>query len=649
MKKHILPIVLVMSLLCSGCGALTGSATGALTESAEGEQLTYASALELTASADALVTAVLEEYKNGEVFVSYADGSFEVLTFETEADLSEGLELLEADQNVVLIQPNYSYTAEALSTSDALSTQQWALSNDGSFQMEEQENRFPVYDTPFGVPSAPGQWMMPGNFGNPGGRQGFMRGTAAAWGISGNQQTTAVEGVDINAESAWELYNGGTREVVVAVIDTGIDYSHEDLADAIWINEDEISGNGLDDDGNGYVDDVYGWNFYGGNNRVYTGSEDDHGTHGAGTIAAASNNCVGVAGIVNSENVKIMSLKALGGSSGSGSTASIIQAIRYAEANGASICNLSLGSSVDDKALYRAIAESSMLFVVAAGNDSADTDTAPCYPASYDLENIISVANLNYDGTLHYSSNYGARSVDLAAPGTYILSTTPDDGYSYMTGTSMAAPMVTAAAAMIYSHYEGITLADVKEIILSTTTALDSLNGNTLTGGMLNLGDAMAYDVSSLSGSEWDSVIVDTGSAPTITLEQTTQQGQNVLVVSVSDVDGDLATVAYAAGTLDAAYFQNGYAGKSFSLDRNGQAVFTISSSGTYSFYARDSFGNETVESITVESITVEYTAPEAGWTQPVSSQRPTSPGFPSGGWNMPTGRFFHGWARGMY
>lgn len=202
--------------------------------------------------------------------------------------------------------------------------------------------------------------------------------------------------------------------------------------------------------------------------------------------------------------------------------------------------------------------------------------------------------------------------------------------------------MVTAAAAMIYSHYEDVTMADVKEIILSTTTSLDSLNGNTLTGGMLNLGDAMAYDVSSLSGNAWGSVVVDTGSAPTITLEQTTQQGQNVLVVSVVDADGDLATVAYAAGILDAAYFQNGYAGKSFSLDRNGQAVFTVSSSGTYSFYACDSFGNETVESITVE-----YTTPESGWTQPVSSQKPTSPGFPSVGRNIPTGWIFRGWIRG--
>ena len=307
------------------------------------------------------------------------------------------------------------------------------------------------------------------------------------------------------------------------------------------------------------------------------------------------------------------------------------------------ICNLSLGSSADDKALYRAIAESPMLFVVAAGNDSADTDTTPCYPASYDLANIISVANLNYDGTLHYSSNYGAKSVDLAAPGTYILSTTPDDGYSYMTGTSMAAPMVTAAAAMIYSHYEDITLADVKEIILSTSTSLDTLNGNTLTGGMLNLGAAMAYDVNSLSGAEWASVVVDTGTAPTITFEQAVQQGQNILVVSVADADGDLATVAYAAGTLDATYFQNGNVGKEFSLDRNGRAVFTVSSSGTYSFYARDNYGNETVASITVE-----YTAPESGQMQPVSSKRPTSPGFQSGGRNKPTGWIFRGWVRGM-
>ena len=198
--------------------------------------------------------------------------------------------------------------------------------------------------------------------------------------------------------------------------DTGIDYTHEDLAGAIWVNEDEIPGNGIDDDGNGYIDDVHGWNFYDHTNQVYTGDEDSHGTHGAGTIAASSNNQIGISGIVPGERVKIMPVKALGGSDGSGTTASLIQAIHYAEANGASICNLSLSSSKNDRALYQAIAQSNMLFIVAAGNDSANIDLSPTYPASYNLDNILSVANLCYDGVLHHTSNYGASSVDLAAP-----------------------------------------------------------------------------------------------------------------------------------------------------------------------------------------------------------------------------------------
>lgn len=247
-------------------------------------------------------------------------------------------------------------------------------------------------------------------------------------------------GVDIGAEDAWALYDGGSRDVVVALVDTGIDYTHADLEGRIWVNEDEIPGNGVDDDGNGYIDDVYGWNFYSGSNQVYTGSEDSHGTHGAGTIAAHADNGIGIAGIVRSDHVKVMAVKALGGWDGSGSTASIIRAIQYAEANGARICNLSLGSSRNDPALYRTIAASDMLFVVAAGNDGADLELAPSYPASYHLDNLITVANLRYDGNLDPTSSYGASSVDLAAPGTHILSTTPGNSYSYMTGTSMAAP-----------------------------------------------------------------------------------------------------------------------------------------------------------------------------------------------------------------
>ena len=487
-----------------------------------------------------------------------------------------------------------------LSTDDALSGEQWALSNDGTFQMEEQQNEYPVYEDPFADPAGPGQWTPPQYWGIPGGLPGLFWGWSAASAAS-DAQVTAKAGIDINAEDAWSVYDGGSRDVVVALIDTGVDTSHEDLAGAFWVNEDEIPGNGIDDDNNGYVDDVNGWNFYDGNNQIYVDSDDDsHGTHGAGTIAAQADNGVGIAGIVQSGHVKIMVLKVLGGADGSGSTASIVQAIQYAEANGASICNLSLGSSVSDRALYQTMADSSMLFVVAAGNDGADSDASPSYPAAYGLDNIISVANLNYDGTLHYSSNYGAASVDLAAPGSYILSTTPEDGYSYMTGTSMAAPMVTAAAAMVYSYYPDITLADVKEILLSSVQPLDTLRGLTATGGMLDLGAAMTYDLSTLSGQGWDnSTAAPPASTPVIQITSASQSGETYLVVQVTDDDGDLDATAYASGLVSAEQFRSG-AGTRFSLDSEGTAAFRVARSGLYTFYAADQAGNETVQTVYV-------------------------------------------------
>ena len=294
-----------------------------------------------------------------------------------------------------------------------------------------------------------------------------------------------------------------------------------------------------------------------------------------------------------------MPVKALGGSEGSGTTASLIAAIQYAEASGASICNLSLASNQDDRALYQAIANSKMLFIVAAGNDSANTDLSPTYPASYNLDNILSVANLSYNGTLHSTSNYGATSVDLAAPGTSILSTTPNNSYSYMTGTSMAAPMVTAAAAMVYTHFDGITLADVKEILLSSVKPLSSLTGLVSTGGMLDIGAALSYDTSSLSGASWT---LPTGSstAPTIEAQLFTQNGNLYVTLQVTDIDGDLAATAYAYGEHTASAFAGGTAGTAFSVNTDGMATFYVQQPGIYTFYAKDLAGNEVTKTVTL-------------------------------------------------
>lgn len=314
-----------------------------------------------------------------------------------------------------------------------------------------------------------------------------------------NISTDAVAGIDINIEPAWDLYNSveNKRYVTVAVIDTGIDYTHPDLEHAIWTNEDEIPDDGIDNDGNGYIDDVHGWNFYDGNNVLYTGEDDSHGTHAAGTIAAARDNG-GIVGITDNRYVKIMVIKALGSDEGKGNTQAVLDAIRYAQDNGASICNLSFGSVHNDEEIARAIKDSPMLFVVAAGNgDDRDLgfniDTTPVYPASLPSDNIITVANLMFDGKLEESSNYGPRSVDIAAPGTYILSTIADHSYGHMSGTSMSAPMVTGVAAMVYSGRPDLDLAGVKNAILSSAHKLDSLNGRVLSGGMLDAGAAMAY------------------------------------------------------------------------------------------------------------------------------------------------------------
>ena len=309
--------------------------------------------------------------------------------------------------------------------------------------------------------------------------------------------TDAVANIDINIEDAWKTYSEteNKRTVTVAIIDTGIDTTHSDLKDSIWINEDEIPGDGIDNDGNGYIDDVYGWNFYDNNAQVFTGVDDNHGTHSAGTIAAARNG-VGTVGICDPAYVKIMVIKTLGTSSGVGTVSNVVKAIRYAQVNGASICNLSFGTMKYSEELYQAIKDSGMLFIVAAGNGDASgngysIDEQPMYPASFELDNIISVANLRFDGQLDRASNYGVRSVDLAAPGNYILSTITGNDYAYMSGTSMAAPMVTGTAAMLYSCDASLSLMDVRNRILQSARPLESLSGKVATGGMLDAGAAM--------------------------------------------------------------------------------------------------------------------------------------------------------------
>lgn len=291
-----------------------------------------------------------------------------------------------------------------------------------------------------------------------------------------------------NLIDAWD-HTTGSGQVVVAVIDTGVDYTHPELAANMWVNPFEIPGNGIDDDGNGFVDDIYGANFFNSSGNPY--DDNSHGTHVAGTIGALGNNSSGVAGI--NWNVKIMALKFLS-SNGSGSISGAIAALDYLiamKARGVNvrISNNSWGGPVYSKTLQDAITrarDAGIIFVAAAGNEANDNDARPSYPASYDLSNVISVAAIDRNGNLARFSNYGANSVDIAAPGVEILSTTPKGGYATFSGTSMATPHVAGALALLLSTEPHLSDAQLLTRLYDTGYPLGSLNGVVRTGRTLN-------------------------------------------------------------------------------------------------------------------------------------------------------------------
>jgi len=295
---------------------------------------------------------------------------------------------------------------------------------------------------------------------------------------------------DIDAPEAWNVTTG-SADTVVAVIDTGVDINHPDLRNNIWTNPGEIPGNGIDDDGNTYVDDVHGWDFFNKDASVYDAADGDtHGTHVAGTIAAEGDNGIGVTGV--NWQAKVMPLKFIGPETGY--TSDAVKALNYAVDKGAKISNNSWGGGGYSQTLLDAINKADAkghLFVAAAGNGGSDgvgddNDSTPFYPASYDSANIISVAATDHNDALTGFSNYGATSVDLAAPGKYILSTLPGNKYGYGNGTSMATPHVAGAAALIKSQSPQLSDETIKARILESVDKKSSLSGKVLTGGRLN-------------------------------------------------------------------------------------------------------------------------------------------------------------------
>jgi subtilisin family serine protease len=291
-------------------------------------------------------------------------------------------------------------------------------------------------------------------------------------------------GADIKATEAWGI-STGSRDIVVAVVDTGIDYFHEDLRANIWTNPREIPGNGIDDDGNGFVDDTHGYDFVSSDSDPF----DDHlhGTHVSGTIGAVGNNGIGVVGVC--WQVRLMALKAFD-DQGSGDVASAVAAIHYAIANDARIINASWSASDRSQALADAVADAEaagVLFVAAAGNSHT---SVPFYPAAYD--SVLSVASVNNKDEMSPFTNFG-QWVDIAAPGEQILSTIPDSRYDAISGTSMSTPHVSGAAALVLTRHPEFTPAQVRTILKNTA---DFVRADQPIGqGSLNVFNALQVDV----------------------------------------------------------------------------------------------------------------------------------------------------------
>ncbi len=489
---------------------------------------------------------------NGSVEVVNHIDDYALLSVKNSSDYYDVLDSLKANSKISEVQGNIDLSPLSFSN-DTYADAQWAIDNPGSYLYLSELGKMDVNSTP---------------------------------------------DIDMDVTQAWDNLQemqAAKRQVVVAVVDTGVDYQHPDLANRMWENPDEIKDNGIDDDGNGYIDDYYGWDFYNNDSTVchYKYStkynkymalpedNDDHGTHVAGIIGAAVNNGTGIAGIAGNVDVKIMALKINGGSKGTGSLSSAIEAIKYATMMGADICNLSWGTSQSVDALKQVIQESNMLFVAAAGNTGENNDVKPIYPADLNLDNLISVTFIDAEGELTNYSNYGPNSVDLAAPGEDIYSTTVGS-YASLSGSSMAAPQVTGVAAIMYACSDHIYASNVKELLVKSVKPIESLQGR-----LKNAGIPSAYQAL-LSAKD----LTRDNKPPIMSFSTLYEKGDMLVPVNASDEGpSGIRVLRWSLGMKEAEDFGHGVLGTPVEDNQ-----VSISKAGTYTFYASDYAGNEAVQ-----------------------------------------------------
>jgi subtilisin family serine protease len=440
-------------------------------------------------------------------------------------------------------------------------------------------------------------------------------GEGKLWGLRNTGQNGGVAGIDINAPAAWDITTGST-DVIVAVVDSGTRYTHQDLATQMWRNPGESGGgreaNGIDDDGNGYVDDVFGIDAV--NNTGDPNDVNRHGTHCAGTIGASANDSGGHVGVA--WQVRLMACRAFA-ANGNGFVSDSVKAVEYAVSKKARIINASYGSTSYSFSEWYAMftaGQAGVMVVASAGNEGKNSDLSSLnlnYPAGYTLNNVVAVAAVDRRGNLASFSNYGADTVDLAAPGVDIYSTvrTTDASYENISGTSMATPHVTGVAALLLARYPSLTVSQLRSRLINTTRPLTSLAGRTLSGGLVDAAQALTAQVDGT---------MEVAASSDSELENHIKPGQTVkFTVRITDLDDiNNATVT---GQLNGQSLAFGNAGVSGDLrsgdnlytasvtapDIAGEHPLTITASApgkttrtfskTYTFFANDAFASPTI------------------------------------------------------